>query len=288
MVRGKVLLRMHMHAIELAGRTGRARQLARKVLEGLTLPLQAAKLLVADRELLNQALKPVVWLAFACAVVAVLTALPPFGWLRRFYQVFAALAPLPSILFASEYGRLAAEVRRRATGLPAEPHEEPFAQSLARLIKQVVLTAAAIAPLTLLLHLLPGIGPLLAKLLVAGWALHWVVVNALENARVRDERGDEAAPWFVRGARETGRRVPLLAPATHFWAALCNALSRPWRKELLVIERHPALIAGFAITTAVLLCTPVLNLFFRPVVVAAAALLLARTSPLRTSSSDPA
>jgi hypothetical protein len=29
------------------------------------------------------------------------------------------------------------------------------------------------------------------------------------------------------------------------------------------MERHPALVAGFAITTALLLCTPVLNLFFR-------------------------
>ncbi len=70
--------------------------------------------------------------------------------------------------------------------------------------------------------------------------------------------------------------MPLLQPATGVWAWLCDSLSRPWRRELQVIERRPALIIGFAVTVALLLCTPVLNLFFRPVVVVAAALLLSR------------
>jgi uncharacterized protein involved in cysteine biosynthesis len=276
----KVLFSLHMHALELRGRGGGTRQIVGKFLEGLTLPFRAAKMLMADRELLGRALKPVVWLAVLCGVVAVLTALPGPGWIRRFYQVFGALAPLPSILFASEYGRLAAEVRRRATGQPFEPLDEPLAQSLARLLKQVILTAAAIAPITLLLRWIPGPGPLLAKALVGLWAVHWVVVNALESARMKDEEGERAraspSPWFVRGARDFGRRVPLLAPATNVWASLCDSLSRPWRRELQVMERRPALIMGFTVTVALLLCTPVLNLFFRPVVVVAAALLLSR------------
>jgi hypothetical protein len=213
-----------------------------------------------------------------CVAVAVITSWPGTGTVHRFYQVFGALAPLPSILFAAQYAQLAADVRRRATGRPAEPHDEPLGESLARLIKQLLLCAAAITPLTFALHLIPTVGTALAKALVAVWALHWVVVNALESARVRGaaEAADDLDSWFVRGARSAAERVPVLRPATRGWASLCGSLARPWRGELRVMERHPALVAGFALTTALLLCTPVLNLFFRPVVVAASVLLLAR------------
>jgi hypothetical protein len=112
------------------------------------------------------------------------------------------------------------------------------------------------------------------------WALHWIVVNALESARalktgetIEDlDRVDEQAPapWFVRAMRQ----VPILRG----FASLLDALARPWRSELQHVEKWPATMAGFALMTALLLCTPVLNLFFRPVVIAAACIRLREVS----------
>jgi uncharacterized protein involved in cysteine biosynthesis len=44
----------------------------------------------------------------------------------------------------------------------------------------------------------------------------------------------------------------------------------PWREEIALVEDHPALVVGFALSTAALLAVPVLNLAFRPIVIIAA------------------
>jgi hypothetical protein len=65
-------------------------------------------------------------------------------------------------------------------------------------------------------------------------------------------------------------------------------LCAPWRKEITLIEQNLPVMVGFAVTTAVLLCTPVLNLVFRPVSVVAAVRLigqLGKAEPL--AAPDP-
>ena len=56
-----------------------------------------------------------------------------------------------------------------------------------------------------------------------------------------------------------------------WFARLCDRLSLPWREEIALVEEHPALMIGFALSTAVLLTVPILNLAFRAIVIIGAA-----------------
>ena len=47
-------------------------------------------------------------------------------------------------------------------------------------------------------------------------------------------------------------------------------LCSPWHREMTLIEQNLPVMLGFAATTAALLCTPVLNLVFRPITAVAA------------------
>jgi uncharacterized protein involved in cysteine biosynthesis len=60
------------------------------------------------------------------------------------------------------------------------------------------------------------------------------------------------------------------------FARWCDRLARPWREEIAMVEQHPSLMIGFALATAALLATPVLNLLFRPIVLIGAAHVLGR------------
>jgi uncharacterized protein involved in cysteine biosynthesis len=44
----------------------------------------------------------------------------------------------------------------------------------------------------------------------------------------------------------------------------------PWREEVALVEDHPVLMLGFALSTAAVLAVPVLNLAFRPIVIVGA------------------
>jgi uncharacterized protein involved in cysteine biosynthesis len=263
-----------MHGLVLADRE----RIKSGFIEGLLLPVRGAKMLARDPELRRLALTPAAWLAILCATLAVLTAGFGGAMVHRFYVVFAALAPLPTLIFGQHYARLAAETRRRL-GEEVSPVDDSIARSLGRVLMQVILAGIGLLPLTLALKFVPLAGKPLAKAVLALWALHWIVVNALESGRalkpgqtVEDlDRVDESAraPWFIRLMRQ----IPLLG----WFAAVCDGLASPWRSEIDHMERSPAMAVGFALTTAVLLCTPVLNLFFRPVVIAAAAIRLNST-----------
>src|SRR5882724_6934365 len=105
-----------------------------RVVYGLTQPLLGIRMLATNRRLLEAALIPVAVLAAFCAVVALLGHRGNF--LHRFYTTFAVLAPLPSIVFAAHYARLAAAARD-AFGFPhAEPCIEPLRRNLGRAVKQ--------------------------------------------------------------------------------------------------------------------------------------------------------
>jgi hypothetical protein len=246
-----------------------------QVVYGLNQPLLGARMLATHRNLLEMAMVPVAVVAAACAVAALLGDGDSF--LRRFYTTFAVLAPLPSIVFASHYARLAARARHAFGFSRVEPCIEPLRRSLGRAVKQAILIAIALAPVTALLQLVPGLGWLVVKVVAAAWALHWVVVDAFDSARVLRPGQtladlDAAAlrvapPWFVRWLFRAADQVPIGGRLVRRFARLCDRLSLPWREEIALVEEHPALMLGFALSTAVTLAVPVLNLVFRPIVI---------------------
>lgn len=248
-----------------------------RVVYGLTQPLLGIRMLITHRRLLEAALIPVGVLAAFCAVVALLGR---GAFLHHFYTTFAVLAPLPSIVFAAHYARLAVAARH-AFGFPrAEPCIEPLRRNLGRAIKQAALIAIALAPVSALLQLVPGTGWLLVQIVAAAWALHWVVVEAFDAARILHPGEtladlDAAAlriqsPWYVRWLLRAADHTPVGARLLRRFAGLCDRLSIPWREEILLVEEHPALLLGFALSTAALLAIPILNLAFRPIVIIAA------------------
>jgi hypothetical protein len=249
-----------------------------RVVYGLAQPLVGARVLVTHRKLLEAALVPAVLLAAVCAVIALVSEGGSF--LHRFYTTFAVLAPLPSILLAGHYARLAAQARLAFGFSPVEPCIEPLRRNLGRVVKQAILIALALAPITALLAVVPGVGWLLVKAVAAVWALHWIVVGAFDSARVLHPGEtladlDAAAlrvppPWFVRWLFRVADHVPVAGRLVRRFARLCDRLSLPWREEIALVEQHRALVLGFAVSTAVTLAVPILNLAFRPIVIVAA------------------
>ncbi len=260
---------------------------ADRAIYGLMQPLLGARVLFTDGELLKAALVPAALLAAFCACVALID---PVSWsvggvVRSFYRTFAFLAPLPSLFLASHYARLAAVARTRFGFGPVQPCIEPLGRALSRMIKQTVLVAVGVVPLTFGLHFVPLLGPIVIRVVVAVWALHWIVVDAFDSARVLqpgqtlaelDALADHAPrPWFVRLLAE-GEPLPVVGRVFVRFARWCDKLARPWREEIALVEQHPALIIGFALSTAALVATPVLNLLFRPIVLIGAAHVLGR------------
>ncbi|MCU1278206.1 MAG: hypothetical protein JWM53_1752 [bacterium] len=260
---------------------------ADRAVYGLMQPILGARMLFSDGELLKAALIPAGLLAAFCAGVALLD---PVSWtargiVHRFYQTFAVLAPLPSVLLSRHYARLAALARHKFGFGPVEPCIESLRRGVRRWIKQTVLVAVGLVPLTFALHFLPIIGPLIIQVVVAVWALHWIVVDAFDAARVLqpgqtvddlDVLADQAPrPWFVRLLAE-GEPLPVIGRVLVRFARWLDKLARPWREEIAMVEQHPSLMIGFALSTAALVATPVLNLLFRPIVLIGAAHVLGR------------
>src|SRR5436853_7330403 len=100
-----------------------------------------------------------------------------WGWLKSFYKAFAALAPLPSFFFANHYARLAAMIRWRMGFGACGPREMPWRPLAGRMIRQALIVAIGIAPVVVLMRILPGIGDVLSGVAVAIWSLHWVVAD---------------------------------------------------------------------------------------------------------------
>jgi hypothetical protein len=250
----------------------------RRVAYGLAQPLVGARAMVSDRQLLVAALIPVALLAGFCGLWT-LTELGhgPRAALRTFYRTFALLAPLPSVLMASHYARMVVRARRCFAFADAAPRREPIFRALGRAVAQAILIAVAILPATVLLGFIPRVGHDLVRAAAAVWALHWIVVDAFDASRVDGpESPPRRAPWFARALDGAAIHLPLAGGLLRRFARLCGRLARPWHEELAVVEEHPTLVLGFALTTAALLATPVLNLFFRPIVIIGAVHVLGR------------
>ena len=250
-----------------------------RIVYGLIQPLLGARMLFSDRELLVAALIPAALLAGVCAVVAVLG--PPHKLFETFYTTFALLAPLPSVILAHHYARLAVLARHKLGFSRAEPCLESLRRNLGRAVKQAIIIALALAPVSALLGAIPEVGGVLARAVAAVWALHWVVVDAFDSARylrpgqtIADldaEAQRIQSPWYVRWLLRAADKIPIGGRLVARFARLCDRLSLPWREEIELIEKHPALILGFALSTAAILAIPIVNLAFRPIVIIGAA-----------------
>ena len=258
-----------------------------RVLCGFMQPVLGFRLLLGDRRLLRAAITPVGLLAIFCGLIA----LPewdkgPGGMLRDFYGTFAVLAPLPSVIMRGHYARLVMAAREKMGLPPALPYVEPLWQAVKRAVLQAILIAVAIAPATFAVSFVPVLGQPLVRVAAALWALHWIVIDAFDAARVlpvadvvapQTVEAPAPQPWFVRGLCAAASHVPMSGPLRVF-ARWCDRLAQPWREDIATIEAHPAPVLGFALATAALLATPVLNLSFRPVVLIGAVHLLGLTS----------
>ena len=258
-----------------------------QALYGFAQPILGLKVLLSDPALLREALYPAGLLAAACALYAsVGTDAPGWAnWFGCFYKAFAALAPLPSFFFANHYARLAAMIRWRMGFGACGPREMPWGLLAGRMIRQALIVAIGVAPLLLLARLLPAVGDFLSGAVLAIWSLHWVVADAFDDAQVclpgeslkesiqRDRNAPE--PWFVRILKRTAARLPgILRGPLRLFARLCDKLSMDSRGEIERMESNRAMSVGFSLSTAALLATPVLNLLFRPIIIAGSSHLL--------------
>src|SRR5438132_6357837 len=211
---------------------------------GFAQPLLGIRVLLSDRELLLESLYPAGLLAAACAVYASFSS--GFGdwkWFLCFYKAFAALAPLPSFIFANHYARLGAMIRWRLGFGACGPREMPWGLLTGRMIRQALIVAVGVAPFLLVARLLPGIRDFVTSAVLAIWGLHWVVADAFDDAQVcmpgetlrQSIEHDRNAPppWFVRLLNRAASHLPrLLGSPLRWFARLCDKLALDSRGEI--------------------------------------------------------
>ena len=284
-----MLGRLRSYALDLQPPPGAGSTRLERTLYGFSQPVLGLKLLLTDRELLREALEPVLLLAAFCSVVAFIEPGKGSFWVARlktFYKVFAALAPVPSIIFARHYARLAALTRWRLGFGACGPREMPLMVSVKRAVQQLVLVYAGAFPFWLIVRAIPFLGRRMEFVVPMLWGLHWIVVDAFDDARIlapgetlhdaEEEDRRAQSPWFVRWFEVAARRIPF-PPASkllRWFARTIDRVALPWRGEIALIEKNRDVAGGFSLSTGALLATPVLNLLFRPVTLVAAAHLL--------------
>ncbi len=251
---------------------------------GFAQPLLGLRLWFGTPELRRRGIVPVLGLLAICLAA---------GWsaegglwkrLVVAQATLLALAPVPSVLFARSYARLAASAHERLGLGPAAPYLKGLGRYAWEFVLQALCVALGVAPLVALVELVPAVGPVWAWLLGSLWALHWVVVEGYDTGRVRPQGGgpEEVDPrawggsWFGRLYDRVGRAAWVLGAPVRLFGGLVDGLAAEWRPELALMERHPAQAVGFGLAAAALLAVPGLNLLFRPAVVVGAVHLRAR------------
>jgi hypothetical protein len=240
------------------------------------------------------AVAPIVFLAALCLLVALAGHGPAISRLELFYTTMLSLAPVPVVLFGRTYRRLAAAARVPLGLSPRDAARPSLMSAIGDAIRQTILLAIGLAPIYLAVEFLSGWDPIdpvlvaLAWLLGLLWTLHWISVEALDNAQTlapgtteADARAaiDAAAdPWFVR----------LYSGPLRPFGKLLRRLSRPWRRELEILAHHPDLAFGFGLGVAGLLLIPMGALVFRPAAVVGGVHLLGHLEDRGSAARDPA
>jgi hypothetical protein len=198
-------------------------------------------------------------------------------FLQAAFALFVAIWSMPPTLLWPLWTRLGLEARRAVGGAPGEEERpgEPYPRLLVRelwkALRQTAVVAVGLAPVFVVVELLPGIGHRVTILLGAAWAWYWVVLDALEiPVELQPGRlGPGEPPWFERGLRTLGARSRWLRLVGRV-GQFVGWLARPWRHQASFTERHPWESAGFALGTVTFLAIPVLGVFFRAVAITAA------------------
>jgi hypothetical protein len=250
------------------------------------------RLLFEQRELLRRAIGPVLGFLGVCVLVA--SSDEDLPWYAVYYLTVISAAPLSPVVFSRHYARLASVARRHVELPPSEPYLRSGRQIVGEAFVQLLVVGVGIAPLAGLVAMVPLLGSIGAALLGYLWALHWVVVEALDAAKCTSEHEREHLhadhlPWFAQPIRWQTRGLQrVLSWPLRRWSALLRRMSLRWRSEIALIERHPTMALGFGLGSAVLLAIPLLNLVFRPAIVIAATHVWARASDPAQTQSLPA
>ena len=200
--------------------------------------------------------------------------------IRRYYAIATAAASIPSVVFANSYARLAAEAHARLGFGERSPLLTRLWSRLVHAARAAILISIAIAPLLPILRRVPAGGDALIFAATGMWTLHWIVVEALDNARVAGAAvAPSGTPWFVAWAVAPAvQRIPVVRRPLGWFARLVTRLSRPWLEETALVARHPAIALGMGATAALLLAVPIANLLLRPAILIGAVHLRARWS----------
>jgi hypothetical protein len=267
---------------------------------GLAQPLLGMRVILGDRRMLGDALAPVLLVIIVCMFVAagLLDELDAedgdalafisraFPWwialMVMFFVTFASVAPVPPMLFARQYARLAARARTRLGYDEHQPYLKRLRQSITETVVQTLVIAVGIAPFTIVVALVPVFGAVCAFGLQLLWTTHWMVIEALDSGRtlapgddvdaaVAREKAIRTTPWFVRTvASVQGTPWRQLLTPMRMLNEITETLVRDWSPELRIVERHRGLASGFAVGVLIVLAIPGINLLFRPALVVAA------------------
>jgi hypothetical protein len=239
---------------------------------------RAAAALATDRALLRAALLPTTLTFLGSALLAAWVARRNEG---RFFDAalasFVAISSMPPTFLWPMWKRLGMEARRAVGAAPGEEERpgEPYLRLLVResvkALRQIAVVAVGLAPVFVLVQIVPWVGHGLTVALGALWAWYWVVLDSLEIPVELQPGtlGPGEPPWFERGLLLAGSRSRWLRPLG--WAGrFAGRLALPWRHQAAFTERRPWESAGFALGTVTFLAVPVLGVFFRSVAIVAA------------------
>ncbi len=258
---------------------------------GLAQPLLGLRMLHRHPDLLRPMLVPLMLVAAFCTLAAFDMDRSPTEMVLRFYAALVAAASAPPFLFANTYARVAARAHERLGLGPAAPHLTRFVRRLRQLVRFALVVAVPIAPVVWIVGAAPVVGAIAAFAVSAAWTLHWIVVEALDGARVAGAPGPMPPdwPWFLAWVERPGfARLPALLRGPLAWVARrVRSLTRPWHEEAALVAAHPVLFTGFGVAVAGLLAVPIVNLLLRPAVLVGSVHALGRVrGPVRADTAQ--
>jgi len=241
---------------------------------GVAQPFLGMRVLWQWPSLRERAIAPALLVLAVAAVMVMIHRDPaPQNVVLRYYATIVGLASLPSVLFANTYERLAADAMRVFGFGDGVPLLSRLFSRVVRMAQAAILVALGAAPFLFVLQQMPLTGSVFAFVYSGAWSVHWIVVEALDGARVVDPReGEPRVPWFAAWtALPFWESTPaFVRRAVHKFGSVLTRLSKPWSEEIALVARHPGLAVGFGVATAMLLAVPIANLFLRPAVLVGA------------------
>ena len=251
---------------------------------GLAQPFLGLRLILRSQDLLGISLAPALGVMALAGFVGWSAGSEHGVWrgLVAFLAAVAALAPLPSVIFGQVYAHMAAKARVHL-GLPEhQPYVRGIVQLAGEWVAQVIVLALGVLPLLGLIRFVPLVGAGLVLVFQGLWALHWIVVEGYDNSRTlppgrtvaeleAQGHARPGQPWFHRwyGMIESPRVLVAILSPFRMLSEVVVSLSRPWRREVDLVEERPWVSLGFGLGVAAMLAVPGLNLLFRPAVVVA-------------------